>query len=115
MSNLTDEELQERADAEFDDYIHQLDLDAKDRTIAELLKALEHDTRYIRNCIDYILAHEKDDYENWCNENDLVSGDFPNQNHIYASACIADIDLSIIEERQAKMQGALRDIVENFR
>ncbi len=75
----------------------------------------EHDTRYMRNCIDYIMAHEKEDYETWCKENDFEIGDHPNQNHIYASACIAEIDLSIIEERQTKMQKILNYLEEYFR
>lgn len=58
----------------------------------------QQDTRYIRNCIDYILSNERDDYEQWCEENDKDTEQYVNNNHIYAQAVIAELDLSIIEE-----------------
>jgi hypothetical protein len=60
-----------------------------------------HDTQYIRRVIDYILSHEADDYELHCQENDVNPNDYANNNHIYAIAKIADLDLDIIEERAA--------------
>ena len=64
-----------------------------------------HDTQFIRRALSYLLEHEKDDYENWCEENDLNTEDYPNNNHIYALAVIADLDLDIIEERAAIAKG----------
>lgn len=45
---------------------------------------------YIDNCIQYILAHEEDDYIQWCkDEGREVSNYKANSIHIYVSAVLA--------------------------
>ncbi len=55
-------------------------------------------TELLRECLDYILSFERDDYDNWCFDNDKNKEDYQNNNHIYAKAYLAETDLGKIEE-----------------
>jgi hypothetical protein len=65
------------------------------------MKQIDHDTMFIRDVIDYILQHEHDDYMEQFSED---PENLAENNHVYAKAVLADIDLSIIEKRLTKLQ-----------
>ena len=58
-------------------------------------------TKNIEQVIQYILASEREDYMDWCKDNELDHLDHPNNNHVYAHAVLSLLEVDKLEQNRA--------------